>query len=60
MRLRVRWRRGESVADRPLSPNALLATLYHHLGIDPSQVLVDRTGRPMPILDRVEPIPELV
>jgi len=52
--------RGEYVSERPLSPNDLLATLYRHLGIDPSQTLMDRIGRPTPILDRVEPIAELV
>src|SRR5262249_2236872 len=33
--------RGEYVDARPLSPNDLLATLYHHLGIDPTQTFTD-------------------
>jgi uncharacterized protein (DUF1501 family) len=51
--------RGEYVDERALSPNDLLATLYHHLGIDPTREFQDRSGRPVPILDRSEPIPEL-
>jgi len=52
--------RGEYVEERPLSPNDLLATLYRHLGIDPAHEFADHTGRPIPILDRSEPIAELV
>lgn len=44
--------RGEYVTESPCEPNDLLATLYTHLGIDPSQELTDRTGRPIRILDR--------
>jgi len=52
--------RGEAPAERPLSPNDFLATLYHHLGVDPRIELRDRSGRPFPILDRSAPIAELV
>ena len=52
--------RGEYVSERLLSPNDLLATMYYHLGIDPSQEFTDHTGRPVRILDRTEPIAELV
>jgi hypothetical protein len=48
------------VEERPLSPNDLLATLYRHLGIDRTRVFADVTGRPVPILERGEPIAELV
>ncbi|HEU4752653.1 MAG TPA: DUF1501 domain-containing protein [Armatimonadota bacterium] len=51
--------RGEFVEERPLSPNDLLATLYRHLGVDPSLELTDRSGRPVRILDRTEGIREL-
>jgi hypothetical protein len=51
--------RGEFVTERPLDPNDLLATVYHHLGIDAAHEFTDRTGRPIRILDRSEPIPEL-
>lgn len=52
--------RGEYVVERPLSPNDLLATIYRHLGIDATRELLDRSGRPIPILDRTEPIAELL
>lgn len=52
--------RGEAPDARPLHPNDFLATLYRHLGIDTSVEVRDRTGRPFPILDRKEPIAELV
>jgi len=52
--------RGEYVDQRPLHPNDFLATVYHHLGIDTRYEVLDRSGRPFPILDRSEPIPELV
>jgi hypothetical protein len=35
------------VAERPVSPKDILATVYHVLGIDPETHLVDRIGRPM-------------
>jgi Protein of unknown function (DUF1501) len=41
------------------TPQNVLATLYHHLGIDPSRTLDDRTGRPLALLDdcgKVEPL----
>jgi hypothetical protein len=38
----------------------LLATIYRHLGIDPSHHLADATGRTVPILAEGTPIPELV
>ncbi len=50
---------GEYVSERPLSPNDLLASLYHHMQIDPRREFLDRSGRPIPILDRTEPIAEL-
>lgn len=48
--------RGEYVEENPLEPNDLLATLYRHLGIDPNQEFPDRSGRPIRLLDRTEPI----
>jgi uncharacterized protein (DUF1501 family) len=51
--------RGEFVEERPLDPNDLVATLYRHLGVDPTTEFTDRSGRPIRILDRTERIPEL-
>jgi hypothetical protein len=43
-------RHAGAVADRPVSPKDILATLYHLMGIDPATTLVDRGGRPMPLV----------
>jgi hypothetical protein len=40
-------RTGESPADRPLTPADLAATIYHLLGIDPTQTLRTADGRPV-------------
>jgi hypothetical protein len=52
--------RGEHPKDRPLSPKDLLATVYHHLGIDHRHEFKDHTDRPIPILGEGEPIRELI
>ena len=52
--------RGEMPKERPLRPGDLLATVYHHLGIDTSREYLDRRGRPLPILTDGEPIAELL
>ena len=43
-----------------LAPQNVLATLYGHLGIDPTTTLIDFTGRPQPLLDDCTPIKELL
>lgn len=54
-------KRGEDAVDRRCGPGDFLATIYHHLGIDASQVLIkDFNGRPTPIVDHGKPIPELI
>jgi uncharacterized protein (DUF1501 family) len=45
---------------RALKPEALLATIYHQLGINANDTFKDHTGRPVPILDDPTPIKELV
>ena len=53
--------RGESVIDRPISPQDVAATVYHHLGIDGRSITFeDRTGRPTYLIEKGEPIRELV
>ncbi len=47
------------VADRPVSPKDLLATMYHLLGIDPHTIIYDKLGRPLPLVAG-EVIPELL
>jgi hypothetical protein len=48
------------VAERPVSPKDVLATTYHLLGIDPETTLTDRTGRPLPLLDHGNVVPEVL
>jgi uncharacterized protein (DUF1501 family) len=38
-------------AERPVSPKDILATIYHLMGIDHHQTIVDRVGRPLPLVD---------
>jgi hypothetical protein len=45
---------------RGVGAQNVLGTLYHALGIDPTQKLPDFSGRPMQLLDDGEPISELV
>ena len=52
--------RAEHPADRTVKPGALLATVYHHLGVDAAETFRDHAGRPHPILDDPTPIRELV
>jgi hypothetical protein len=39
-----------TVVERPISPKDILATVYHLMGIDPQTTLVDRGGRPLPLV----------
>jgi hypothetical protein len=39
---------GGEVADNPISPKDILATMYHLLGVDPHAMIEDRLGRPLP------------
>ena len=53
--------RGEYPVDRPLSPQDVTATVFHHLGIDARKVAFpDQTGRPIYLVESGEPIRELV
>ena len=52
---------GAHVTDRPLTPEDVSATIYHHLGIDsPRTSFPDRAGRPLYLVESGEPIRELV
>jgi uncharacterized protein DUF1501 len=50
--------KAEYPAERPYTPQDLLATIYRHLGIDPHQTFTDFGGRPIPILHSGNPIRE--
>jgi hypothetical protein len=53
--------RGEYPIDRPLGPQDITATVFHHLGIDAAKVAIpDQTGRPIYLVEQGEPIRELV
>jgi uncharacterized protein (DUF1501 family) len=53
-------RDGGRVVSRPVSFQDVFATLYRALGIDLTTTLTDPTGRPQHLLERGEPIRELV
>ncbi len=51
---------GERPKDSPYSVPQVLSTLYHAIGVDPSQTFPNGSGRPMYILDEREPVKELL
>ncbi len=51
---------GSAAVGTPYTPQNVLATLYGHLGIDPTTTLTDFTGRPQSLLDDCTPIKELL
>ncbi len=50
---------GDRSKGTPMTPSNVLASLYHHLGINPATTLADNNGRPMYLLDDREPVKEL-
>ncbi len=52
--------RAEGPKDRPLTPEDVLATMYHHLGIDRDHEFLNEAQRPLKILNSGSPIAELV
>ena len=52
--------RAEAPKSRPVSPQDLMATVFHVLGVPPDLHYTDPGGRPVPMLDGGKPIPELV
>jgi hypothetical protein len=53
--------RGEYVVDRPVTPQDVASTVYHHLGIDGKRViLMDNLNRPVPVIEHGDPIRELI
>lgn len=53
-------RRGGAIQERPLGPGDLAATIFKHLGIDPAGHWVSPSGRPTPLVEKGQPITELV
>ena len=52
--------RGEAPIGRPNTPQNILATLYHCLGIHPATTLKDLSGRPIYLLDDRRKVEELL
>lgn len=53
--------RGERVDDRPIDPQDIAATIYHHLGINPyTTIFHDYLDRPLSLLDHGKAIQELI
>jgi len=51
---------GEYPQDRPVHMQQMLATLYHHLGIDLELTMDDLAGRPQHLLEHRDLLPELI
>jgi uncharacterized protein (DUF1501 family) len=51
---------GGDVAETPVSPKDVLATLYHLLGIDRHTEIPDRLGRPVPVVGEGQVRPEML
>ena len=51
---------GEYPITRAYTPQNILSTLFHVLGIDPSQTVPDHSGRPQYLLDQRDPVAELI
>ena len=51
---------GGFVKDRPISPEDILATMYHLQGIDPDMTIPDRVQRPVRLVDGGQVIEELL
>ncbi len=52
--------RGIHPKDRPFTPADIHATIYHVMGVDPTTQFLDRTGRPVPLIDEGQAISELI
>lgn len=46
-------------ADKPVTPENLAATIFHTLGISPETRIRDAFGRPVPVMEKGEPLVEL-
>ena len=53
-------RDGGEIAERPVTPGDLAATIYHHMGVPLDTTYLDHQGRPNYIIDQNAPLGELV
>ncbi len=53
-------RDGGEIAERPVTPGDLAATIYHHMGVPLDATYADHQGRPIFIVENGAPIQELI
>ena len=53
-------RDGGEIAERPIAPGDIAATIYHHFGVPLDATYMDHQGRPLRIVEHGEPIRELI
>lgn len=53
-------RAGDIPLERPIHFNDILATIYRQLGVSKDELFHDTLGRPVPVLPKGSPIPELL
>lgn len=53
-------RDGSEIAERPVTPGDIAATIYHHFGVPLDSTYLDHQGRPLRLVDHGEPIRELL
>jgi len=51
--------KGAFPKSNPKTPQDVLATVYHHLGVDTTEIYHDNAGRPHPVLSSGRPVEEL-
>ncbi|HXJ61284.1 MAG TPA: DUF1501 domain-containing protein [Verrucomicrobiae bacterium] len=53
-------RDGGEIAERPVTPGDIAATIYRHFGVPLDATYLDHQGRPMRIIEQGEPLRELI
>jgi hypothetical protein len=53
-------RDGGEIAERPITPGDIAATIYRHFGVPLDATYLDHQGRPLRVIEHGEPIRELV
>lgn len=53
-------RDGGEIAERPVTPGDLAATIYHHMGVPLDATYLDHQGRPNYIVDQGAPLREII
>jgi hypothetical protein len=53
-------RDGGEIAERPVTPGDLAATIYRHFGVPPDATYLDHQGRPLRLVEHGEALRELL